>query len=368
MGVAQSTPYLSDDITLNRIRSVCQAGDKTMDAIKRPNIELLANDLATLGFPIKLKDSHGNPYSSDHLCNIIRLTAVPNVERVCMMSGESGAKLDQLIDQTVNHFRKNYGAEISVNETYRGKSRRRNSKQICDDLYYVSDKLNRKLTDRPQYVKAQLQEGIEKLKKQKERLDSEFRGAILDLKVSQDQDKLDDRINKVKRVHELASYETEKQLDKAVQELNNLISTLDDGQLNEIKQQIFTITEQMGPSSGSDLKQQVQGLLDILPKLTAMHYGANKPVMDFYEKNSDLSDASYTENLIAQYGAEEVNRQRMKALQRGVQGKLKTGSVVTPADAAKLIAETAAAHQNGGMGPDVGNLNIDNIRQNFSYF
>lgn len=369
MGVAQSSPYLSDDITLNRIRSVCQSGDKTMATLKRPNIELLANDLATLGYPIKLKDSNGNPYSSEHLCNLIRMTTVPSVERVCMMSGDSGSRLDQLIDQTVNHFRKNYGAEISVNETYRGKSRRRSNDKICDDLYYVSDKLARKLSDRPRYVKAQLEEGIQKLEKQKRMLDDEFRGAILDLNQSKQQDNLEQKVSNIKRIHELATYETEKELDKSINQLNSIINNLNDEQLEGVKNQIITLTQTMGPTSGTDLKGQVQGLLDIMSQLPALNYGLNKGVIDFYE--GDLFDNENNKKYAELMGDEKLNEARYKSMRGHKLSKdnSKTGTLDVK-DAASLIAEHASkSNQMGGMSPDVGYLEINNeLSNNFSYF
>lgn len=287
------TPHLSGDISLNRIRAVCQRDDNTIPALKTFNIQTLANDLATLGFDIKLKDSHGNNYSNEQLCSVMRTAVAPNVERVCMMSSDKGASVNNMIDQAVMHFNKNYGASIRLTKGPGSKVRRSNA-ELCDDLYYVTDKLNRQLTDRPEFVKRKLSEGIKDLKKQKEMIDMLYVQAIGNLKNSHDKDKLKKEADVAQKIYRILNYETAAETDKALSQLQSVMSTLKSDELLQSQKNVDHLITQVNGMGNNDanMLQQIQGIYEALPGLALNAHLSNSCVSKFYADADpgDLSD------------------------------------------------------------------------------
>lgn len=149
-------------ITINRIRTVCQ---RTKDLEKnRWEVDLLANDISkVMGVDIPIVDSSGKKKSVGKVCEKIR-TMLPNPSKVCMASNNKSAKGRKGVLKAVELYNSNFGANIQVlrNPLYPEQGERPID-DLCDDLYYVSDKVMRNLKDNHAMVKQSLEEEIQRL-------------------------------------------------------------------------------------------------------------------------------------------------------------------------------------------------------------
>lgn len=230
MGLVHSHNLLTEPVTLNRMRYVCQRNSKLPPQVQKFNVELLANDLNKLGFNIRLTDQRGNRLSNEKICNEIYKSR-PSVEGICMANNNqvSGAKVTEL----VHYFNKHFGTNIALTENPMDPdSKRRAIPDLCDDLYMVQDKINRKLADNADAVKRSLREQIEQLKLQQQVLDESF-GRHLNLlranhpEAGTDMDKIRDRVNASAAIRERLVGEMGRQTQFATQMLGDLESQLD---------------------------------------------------------------------------------------------------------------------------------------------
>jgi len=180
MGLVHSHNLLTQPVTLNRMRFVCQKDSKMPKQLQKFNIELLANDLNKLGFNIKLRDAKGKALSNDKICNEI-YKSKPNVEGMCMINGSSVSSKG--VTELAKYFNKYYGTNIPLTvNPMDPQSKKRSIPEICDDLYLVSDKISRSLADDVQGVKRKLLESIDQLKMQQRLLDESFAQHLNSLK------------------------------------------------------------------------------------------------------------------------------------------------------------------------------------------
>ena len=149
-------------ITINRIRTVCQ---RTKDLEKnRWEVDLLANDISkVMGIDIPIVDSSGKKKSVHKVCEQIRNT-LPNPSKVCMASNSKSAKGKTGVLKAVELYNKNFGANIQLlNNPLYPEQGERPIDELCDDLYFVSDKVMRQLQDNHAMVKQSLDEEIQRL-------------------------------------------------------------------------------------------------------------------------------------------------------------------------------------------------------------
>jgi hypothetical protein len=180
MGLVHSHQLLTQPVTLNRMRFVCQRNSGLPKQLQRFNIELLANDLNKLGFNIPLRDKNGKPLNSDKICNEIYMSK-PDVEGMCMLN--NGEVSSKGVTELARYFNKYYGTNIPLTvNPMDPNSAKRSVPEVCDDLYLVSDKINRRLADDMVGVKKKLTDSIEQLKAQQRVLDEAFGKHIDSLK------------------------------------------------------------------------------------------------------------------------------------------------------------------------------------------
>lgn len=270
MGQSFSQPKLSGEVTLNRIREACQRDDSIPESLKGFKVNLLANDLNALGFNISTVDSRGHSLSSEDVCRKIKEQAVPDVEEVCMMNASRKGEAMHAVEQMVKHFNKHYGARISIlkNPLDPGQGKRSIS-DMCDDLYLVSDKLYRKLSDRPDVIKKKLSQEIDKLHQYKLKLERQFNHVLGNLASSRgaERDKLREKLEVAKKLQSVVSHELAQQLNHArqnyqttVQELNIKAPKLQ-GQLG------WAIDQYRLARYGDDDKAKVAALLGIMKQM-----------------------------------------------------------------------------------------------------
>lgn len=216
MGQQFSQPKLSAEITRNRIRETCLRDDTMAPQLKNFKIKLLVNDLNALGFDISTESPNGRAYSNDQLCQEIRKKTTPSVENVCMLDGRSSKDARNAVELMAKHFNKYYGARISIYKNPLDPSLgKRNVADLCDDLYLVSDKMERKLNDRPKILKKKLQNEIQVLKNYKKALDEKFNSSVITLKRSMDTDNLQKDLDLSAKLYKIISAELAQQLQLA---------------------------------------------------------------------------------------------------------------------------------------------------------
>jgi hypothetical protein len=228
MGLTHSHNLLTEPVTLNRMRYTCQRNSKLPPQVQKFNIELLANDLNKLGFNIRLTDQRGNKLSNEKICNEIYKSR-PSVEGICMANNNqvSSAKIVEL----VKYFNKHFGTNIALTENPMDPdSKRRSIPDLCDDMYMVQDKINRKLSDNADAVKRSLREQIEQLRLQQQILDEAFSRHLNLLRRSPefgtDMDKIRKQINDVAAMRESLIGELSRQNQGAVKLYTDLESQL----------------------------------------------------------------------------------------------------------------------------------------------
>ena len=231
MGLVHSHHLLTQPVTLNRMRYVCQRNSKLPKQLQRFNIELLANDLNKLGFNIQLRDKRGKPLSTDKICNEIYMSR-PDVEGVCMV--KSGKVDSQGVAKLAKHFNKYYGTNIPLTvNPMDPSSPKRSIPELCDDLYLVSDKISRRLSDDVAGVKKKLFDSIDQLKMQQRVLDEAFGKHINSLKgVGHPEhgnayDEFQKRVAKSTAIREAMRGELGRQIVYATKVANNLGQHLD---------------------------------------------------------------------------------------------------------------------------------------------
>jgi len=267
MGQAYSQPKVSGEVTLNRIRESCQRDDSVPESLRSFKVNLLANDLNSLGFNISTVDGKGHALSSEEVCRKIKEQAVPDVEEVCMMNASRKGEAMQTVEQMVKHFNKHYGARISILKNPLDPSKgKRSVASLCDDLYLVSDQLYRKLSDRPQVVKKQLYQEVDRLQAYKNQLEQSFNSTLVALAGQRgtDQDKLKDKLEVAKKLQGIVSHELARQLQAARQNYQTVASELkvEPSQLQE--QLGFAVDKYRMARYGDDDKAKIAALLGIM--------------------------------------------------------------------------------------------------------
>merc|ERR1711871_30835 len=167
MGLVQSN-QASQEVTMDRIRTVCQTGKSN-----KWEADILANDIEKiLGVRIKRTNRNGRPESVGVICDRIR-TVIPDPESVCMMSSKK--RNQKLVKDAVAHYNKYYGANIQLWKNPLDKEEGlRSYSELCDDLYYVGDKVKRQLAPDVSTVKVGLEQEIQRLMLQSKMLDDVY--------------------------------------------------------------------------------------------------------------------------------------------------------------------------------------------------
>lgn len=223
-------PKLSGEMTLNRIRTACQRDDSMPTELKKFNVQLLVNDMNTLGFDIPIKDSRGKEYGPDELCREIKKKALPDVEELCMMNASKKGEAVHAVEQMVNMFNKYYGARVQLYKNPLDKSRgKRGVQELCDDLYMVMDKMRRRLADRPGEIKNKLKHMIAELEYKKQMIDGQFGAMMSNLRMAKDQDKMDEKLKLAETLQKIVSDELGKQTHLAKEEFSRLVKELESG-------------------------------------------------------------------------------------------------------------------------------------------
>ncbi len=221
-------PKLSGEMTLNRIRTSCQRDDSMPAELKKFNVQLLVNDMNTLGFDIPLQSSSGKEYDADELCKEIKKKALPDVEELCMMNASKKGEAMHAVEQMVGMFNKYYGARIQMYKNPLDKSRgKRGVQELCDDLYLVMDKMKRRLADRPAEIKGKLQQMISELEYKKKMIDGQFGSMMANLRMAKNQDKMDEKLKLAETLQKIVSDELGKQTHTAREEFGRLVKQLE---------------------------------------------------------------------------------------------------------------------------------------------
>ena len=221
-------PKLSGEMTLNRIRTACQRDDTMPSELKKFNVQLLVNDMNTLGFDIPLQSSSGKEYDADELCKEIKKKSLPDVEELCMMNASKKGEAMHAVEQMVGMFNKYYGARIQLYKNPLDKSRgKRGVQELCDDLYLVMDKMKRRLADRPAEIKGKLRDMITELEYKKRMIDGQFGAMMANLRMAKNQDKMDEKLKLAETLQHIVSDELGKQTHMAREEFGRLINQLE---------------------------------------------------------------------------------------------------------------------------------------------
>lgn len=225
MGGVLSTNHLTETVTLNRIRQVCQKDSTLPYKVRLHHVELLANDLNKLGFEIPIKDSKGNAIPVDKVCDRVS-DVLPNVESVCMYNVKNKGDLHSGIKSLVNHFNKHYGANIQMYKNIFGPKNKDNLRpyeNICDDLYMAQDRIYRNLSDYPDMIKNRLRQAISLLGSYKNALDADFDNYLVSMASSRQTDQVAKTMRSVKALRQSMSGMLQKQLDTLEQNYQNIM-------------------------------------------------------------------------------------------------------------------------------------------------
>ena len=229
MGLVHSHNLLTEPVTLNRMRYVCQRNSKLPKEVQNFNIELLANDLNKLGFNIRLTDSKGNRLSNDKICNEVYKSR-PDVEGVCMAN--NGSVNSTRVAELVKYFNSHFGTNIATHENPMDPtSKKRSIPDLCDDMYMVQDKISRKLSDNADGVKRSLVDQIEQLKLQQRILDESF-GRHLNMlrrgpETGFEMDKIQNQVNETTAIRQALIGEMGRQIHAGTNLYKELESQLD---------------------------------------------------------------------------------------------------------------------------------------------
>lgn len=234
-------PKLSGEITLNRIRATCQRDDKMPKELKEFNVNLLANDLNTLGMEIPLVNNQGHAREADDICMDIKRVVYPDVEGACMMSNHREAT--RSIENMVKTFNKNYGARISLYADPIAKKGKRNLADVCDDLYLVLDKLHRKLNDQPLVIKKKLEEALSQLEERKRHITSRMLPVIANITEARQNDNTDKQIKAAEQIYNVTNGLLNQQLHSSY---GLMKKTLDDFDVNTLEHVPGGITGSFG--------------------------------------------------------------------------------------------------------------------------
>lgn len=220
---------VAGELSLNRIRDACQADSPVSKEISQYKVRLLANDMNAMGMHIPVRDSRGRPLSEDDICTEISRRAIPNVENVCMIHRGRGKKdVQALVEKMARHFNDNYGARISIYKNpLDHSSGKRKVSDICDDLYMVSDKLLRNLTDEPKIIKSKLEKALSNLAQQKALLESQFNRSLSNLAQAKSKDKYKDQIKAAQVMQDIVVGNLNQQLQNATAQYATLKEQLE---------------------------------------------------------------------------------------------------------------------------------------------
>lgn len=225
MGGVLSTNHLTETVTLNRIRQVCQKDSTLPYQVRLHHVQLLANDLNKLGFDIPIKDGKGKSIPVDKVCDRVS-DVLPNVESVCMYNVKNKGDLHKGIKTLVNHFNKHYGSNIQMYKNIFGPKNKENLRpyeNICDDLYMAEDRIYRNLSNYPDLIKNRLLQAISLLKNYKTALDSDFDQYLVNMANSRQTDNVAKQMRAVKALRQSMTGMLQNQLTALEQNYKNLI-------------------------------------------------------------------------------------------------------------------------------------------------
>lgn len=325
MGNQGSYPKLSADVSLNRIRDACQWDPSVPDVLKTSKIELLANDLNAMGMNIPIVGPNGHRMSNDQICSRIREQTLPDVESVCMMHNIKNSKggRQALAEKMVAHFNKYYGARISVYKNpLHPEMGKRSVAQLCDDMYMVVGSMKRKLDDKPQVVKAQLEKEFHRLQEMKNKLNNNFYHLVGDV---QSNLKLDERQRSLKDLKQLQRIMSDK--------LNSNLAVSKEATLQLVKElardkdtNAALLSSQEGDSNGllanllgngnagMNEARQLQTILSAVRNMPVAYNNCNKCLSNFGMSIDEYNKYSNNGNL------NEELRSRLKGLSNKLSG------------------------------------------------
>lgn len=283
-----------EPVTMNRIRDVCQRNTNMNKELVDFRIELLANDMNKLGFVIPIRDGSGKRVSNDAICQNINSAVPPRVEDVCMI----GSKVSTNdIKKLVHHFNKYYGANIFLKRNpLDPNSPDRPVKNVCDDLYMVTDKVRRQLSDDADFVKGTLSKNIEKLKVQKAVLEGLFAKHIGMLHQGSNYDKMMADVNSAKALQQTMVNELDaqlKQLNTSYETVSNEVETKLQPNLDKLTEVLkgYAKTGLLSASDESNLKRASQ-LLDMTKYLAVSTGTCDSCIKKFFNDTTEYYNKS----------------------------------------------------------------------------
>lgn len=218
-----SQPKLSGEISVNRIRTVCQSNSRP-EKLKHFEASLLANDLNTLGFDIPVKNKNGKLRKSGEICRDIKHAAFPDVEEVCMINATEKGDHMHAVETMVKMFNENYGANIQLYKDPRNKSRgKRTVDDLCDDLYLTAGKVQRSLTNQPQLIKQKLLQQISELKQARDGINSQFSVLMRNARLAKDNDSVNTDLQTIQSMQKVIDGELNYQVYNAGKQFEEMV-------------------------------------------------------------------------------------------------------------------------------------------------
>jgi hypothetical protein len=129
---------ISEKITRNRLRSVCQINPNIDPVLRLNNIHRLANDFKKLGINIPTQGHNGQPLTPEQICSNVS-SVIPNIEQACMFNPSAGTESqsrDRIL-QIIRHLANIFGIVVPIAG--------RTLPAICDDLYAAADQITTSL-------------------------------------------------------------------------------------------------------------------------------------------------------------------------------------------------------------------------------
>lgn len=309
MGNSQgSYPKLSADVSLNRIRDACQWDPSVPEVLKTSKIELLANDLNAMGMDIPIVGPNGHRMSNDQICSRIREQTLPDVEAVCMMHNIKNSKggRQALVEKMVAHFNTYYGARISVYKNpLHPEMGKRSVPQLCDDMYMVVSSMKRKLDDKPQVVKAQLEKEFHRLQQMKNKLNNNFYHLVGDASANASLDERTKQLKALRDIQRAMNNKINSNLAVAKQSTIELIKEIVKN--NEDKDNLLKL-EGNSPGflsgllsssglSGMNEEAQLKSILSALNTMPVAYNNCNKCLANFGMTLDEYEQASKDDSL-----------------------------------------------------------------------
>ena len=221
---------LSEPITLNRLRHVCQRESKLPYNVKKHETYRLVNDLNKLGFQIPIIDKRGKEVPIEELCNRVS-EVVPSVDKVCMINKQNANNSIEAIKRLIDHFNQNYGSNILMYKNPYGPKSKENMRpidEVCDDLYMVEDRIRRAISDNKEVVKKKLLDAVGELQTYKTQLDNDFNNYLFKIQHSSQYDQLQSKLVDATKQKEMVLGHINSQYDMLQNQYNQINKTHSD--------------------------------------------------------------------------------------------------------------------------------------------